>query len=241
MAFGLSDDALKQRPSDIELLRLSIKCPSNQMYELVTYLGMYDKWDDITYNYRENIEVAKFLILSKWKEMKVESNFKALAEALTNMDISTHVLCQVKRIKIVESDIPLEFLDCVPTDEILDALASRIGQVYFQLGAEVGLSIPTLEHIQTNIPRDLEAQNKEVLFQWRKDRSVKPTIRVLVQALVNVGRGAHCLQEILENVDPNTLRRFGGGGEGAIPKKHQTKSDQKQQRTQKKSKKCPIS
>ncbi|XP_063418083.1 uncharacterized protein LOC134700856 [Mytilus trossulus] len=241
---GLSDDALKQRPSDIELLRLSIKCPSNQMYELVTHLEMYEKWNDITYNYRENIEVAKFLVLSKWKEMKVESNFKTLAEALKNMDISTHVLCQVKRIKIVESDIPLEYLDCVPTDEILDALASRIGQVYFQLGAEVGLSIPTLEHIQANIPRDLEAQNKEVLFQWRKDRSVKPTIRVLVQALVNVGRGAHCLQEILENVDPNTLRRFGGGGgggEGAIPKKHQTKSDQKQPRTQKKSKKCPIS
>ncbi|XP_076083992.1 uncharacterized protein LOC143054826 [Mytilus galloprovincialis] len=238
---GLSDDALKQRPSDIELLRLSIKCPSNQMYQLVTYLGMYEKWDDITYNYRENIEVAKFLILSKWKEMKVESNFKALAEALTNMDISTHVLCQVKRIKVVESDIPLEYQDCIPTDEILDALASRIGQVYFQLGAEVGLAIPTLEHIQANIPRDLEAQNKEVLFQWRKDRSVKPTIRVLVQALVNVGRGAHCLQEIIENVDPNTLRRFEGRGEGAIPKKHQTKSDQKQPRTQKKSKKCQIS
>ncbi|VDH93171.1 Hypothetical predicted protein, partial [Mytilus galloprovincialis] len=103
--------------------------------------------------------------------------------------------------------IPLEYLDCIPTDEILDALAPQIGQIFFQLGAELGLSIANLENIQSNNSQDLAAQNKEVLFKWREDRTVKPTIRVLVQALVNIGRGAYCLQEILKNVDLNTLRR----------------------------------
>lgn len=120
----------------------------------------------------------------------------------------------------------MEYLDCIPTDEVLDALSSRIGQVYFQLGTEVGLSIANLENIQINIPRDLEAQNREVLFKWREDRTVKPTIRVLVQALVNIGRGAYCLQEILENVDLNTLRRFEeerDEDKGAISKKSQKK------------------
>ena len=90
---------------------------------------------------------------------------------------------------------------------MLDALAPQIGQIFFQLGAELGLSIANLENIQSNNSQDLAAQNKEVLFKWREDRTVKPTIRVLVQALVNIGRGAYCLQEILKNVDLNTLRR----------------------------------
>ncbi|CAG2190455.1 unnamed protein product [Mytilus edulis] len=205
---GLSDNALNKRPSDIELLRFSNNCSPSQMNELVVHLDMFEKSEKIKQNYPTDTEVASFLVLAKWKEIKHECNFKALAEALSKMEMSTHVLCQVRRVKIAETDIPLDYLDCIPTDEVLDALSSRIGQVYFQLGTEVGLSIANLENIQINIPRDLEAQNREVLFKWREDRSVKPTIRVLVQALVNIGRGAYCLQEILENVDLNTIRRF---------------------------------
>ncbi|XP_071144405.1 uncharacterized protein [Mytilus edulis] len=203
---GLSDDALSKIPSDIELLRFSTKYPLNQMFELVTYLEMCEEWEAIKYNNGDRIEVAKFLVLTKWKQMKAGSNFQALAEALTTMNISKHLLCQVRRVRVAETDIPSEYMDCIPTDEILDALAPQIGQIFFQLGAEIGLSIPTLENIQSNHPHDLAAQNSEVLFTWREDRSVKPTIRVLVQALVNVGRGSLCLQEVLTNVDPNTLR-----------------------------------
>ncbi|XP_071142134.1 uncharacterized protein [Mytilus edulis] len=201
------------------------------MYELVSYLNMFEKWNDITLNYPENIEVAKFLVLSKWREMEDGSNLKALAEALTNMDISTHVLCQVRRVRIAKAEIPLEYLDFIPTEGILDALAPQIGQVFFQLGAEVGLSIGTLENIQSNNPRDLAAQNREILFAWREDRTLKPTLRVLVQALVNVGRGARCLQEVLKNVDLNTLGH--SSDMGAIPKKPQGQK-------QRKSKPCAI-
>ena len=109
---------------------------------------------------------------------------------------------------------------------MLDALAPQIGQIFFQLGAELGLSIANLENIQSNNSKDLAAQNKEVLFKWREDRTVKPTIRVLVQALVNIGRGAYCLQEILKNVDLNTLGRSEVKGKGA---------------SQKTTKKCSIS
>ncbi|CAG2217217.1 unnamed protein product [Mytilus edulis] len=225
---GLSDDALNQRPSDIELLRFSINFESSQMYELVPYLEMSKEWGDITLNYPKDIKVAKFLVLSKWKEMKDKSNFKALAEALTKMDISTHVLCQVRRVRLAETDIPSEYMDCIPTDEILDALAPQIGQIFFQLGAEIGLSIANLENIQSNNSQDLVAQNKEVLFKWREDRTVKPTIRVLVQALVNVGRGSLCLQEVLKTVDLKTLINSDEVREkGAIMKKRKNKSEQK--------------
>ncbi|XP_063406294.1 uncharacterized protein LOC134690247 [Mytilus trossulus] len=203
---GLSDDALSQIPSDNELLRFSIHCASSKMHSFVTYLGMLQKWEDITYNYPDNIEVSKFLVLSKWKELNVKGSFKILAEALMEMEISPHLLCQVRRVKKAEIDIPADYFDFIPTDEILDKLAPQIGQVFFQLGAEFGLSISILENIKTKNPRDLAAQNREVLFTWREDRSVKPTIRVLIQALVNIGKGARCLKEVLENVDQSTLK-----------------------------------
>ncbi|CAG2245944.1 unnamed protein product [Mytilus edulis] len=234
---GLSDDALNQRPSDIELLRFSIKCASSRMHELVTFLEMSDQWDTITENYPTNKEVAKFVILLKWKEKKEKNNFRALAEALTNMEISSHVLCQVRRIRIAETDIPSEYLDCIPTDEILDALAPKIGQVFFQLGTEMGLATATLESIQYKYPRQLIEQNREVLFTWREDRTVTPTIRILVQALANIGKGT-LYRKFFENVDPNTLRGSENvTGIGAKPKK---KSEQVPLSQQKMSKKCSI-
>ncbi|XP_076083820.1 uncharacterized protein LOC143054683 [Mytilus galloprovincialis] len=160
-------------------------------------------WDTLRSD-NARIEIVKYRILVNWRE-KYSGKFSSISKALTDMDLPVHTLCQVKRERRAETDIPLEFLDRIPTDEILDKLAPQIGQVYFQLGAAIGLSIGTLENIQSNNPRDLAAQNREVLFAWREDRTVKPTIRVLVQALVNIGRGVLCLQEVLNNVDPNTL------------------------------------
>ena len=75
----------------------------------------------------------------------------------------------------------------------------------FQLGTELGLSIADLENIDKCSP-NLTAQNKEVLFTWRKDRSVKPTIRVITQALVNIRKGVRCLEEVVKNIDAKTLR-----------------------------------
>lgn len=87
----------------------------------------------------------------------------------------------------------------------MDALALYIGRAFFQLGVESGLSIAALENIQSNNHRNLVAQNREVLFTWRDNRTVKPTIRVLAQVFVNIGIGVRCLEEVLKNVDLNTL------------------------------------
>ncbi|CAG2213490.1 unnamed protein product [Mytilus edulis] len=98
------------------------------------------------------------------------------------------------------ADISEENLDLIPTDEILDELAQVLGVVSFQLGIELGLLSTALDAIQYNNGRNLVAQCKEILFQWRIDEKVRPTIRVLVQALVNVGRGARCLEKIIKKV-----------------------------------------
>ncbi|XP_076083901.1 uncharacterized protein LOC143054747 [Mytilus galloprovincialis] len=215
---GLLDSALNQIPSDVELYRLTSGCDETTIRELAIHLGMtLQDWDTLRSD-NARIEIVKYRILVNWRE-KYSGKFSSISKALTDMDLPVHTLCQVKRERRAETDIPLEFLDRIPTDEILDKLAPQIGQVYFQLGAAIGLSIGTLENIQSNNPRDLAAQNREVLFAWREDETVKPTIRVLVQALVNIGRGALCLQEVLKNVDLNTLGH--SSDIGAIPKKPQ--------------------
>ncbi|CAG2221710.1 unnamed protein product [Mytilus edulis] len=111
----------------------------------------------------------------------------------------------MRRRKQVISSIQDDILDSIPTDEILDNISTQIGKMVFQLGIELGLSIADLENID-KCNCDLTAQSKDVLFRWRGDRLVRPTIRVLEQALVNSRKGARCLEEVVKNVDPKTLR-----------------------------------
>ncbi|CAG2198701.1 unnamed protein product [Mytilus edulis] len=123
-------------------------------------------------------------------------------------DLALHLGMEemVRQRKQVKSSISDDILDCIPSDEIVDRLAPLIGKIVFQLGIELGLSVEEIESIKEKCDRDLTAQNKEVLFTWRKDRTVKPTIRVLEQAFVNIGKGARCLKEVVKDVDPNTLK-----------------------------------
>ncbi|XP_052063409.1 uncharacterized protein LOC127703064 isoform X4 [Mytilus californianus] len=201
---GLAEDALNQIPSDKELLQFSYNS-IKLIQELAQHLEMEDEWDTLDYSYKDRPEILKFLMLMKWKQSNSKINFRMLADALSEMKITTHKLCSVRRGKKIEPGMSDDILDFIPTDEIVDSLASKIGQKFFQLGIELGLSIGNLETIQEDHRSDLAAQNKKVLYEWRKDRSVKPTIGVLAQALVNIGRGAKCLEDIIEGVDVNTL------------------------------------
>ncbi|XP_063417169.1 uncharacterized protein LOC134699495 [Mytilus trossulus] len=203
---GLSVDALCQAPSNPELLRFSITCTKRMIHDLALHLGMEEmEWCDMEDNYPDNAQIVKFLTLVYLKE-KNSAKFADLEKGLRKLEITTHKLCMVKRRKRVKSSIPGDILDCIPTDEILDKVAPLIGNMVFQLGTELGLSVTDIENIKVKYNRDSPAQNKEVLFTWRKDRGVKPTLRVLEEALVNIGRGANCLENMVIDVDPNTLK-----------------------------------
>ncbi|CAC5364289.1 unnamed protein product [Mytilus coruscus] len=195
---GLHEGALNQKPSDIELQRFVSPCDVSTVRELAIHLGMTLKeWEDLRENY-DRIEIVKCRILVDWRE-KHKGRFSNIAKALKDMKLDTHMLCRVKRIRIERCESREEYMDFIPTDEILDELAQVIGVVSFQLGIELGLSITSLDNIQYNNGRDLVAQCKAILFQWRKDQSVRPTIEVLHNALVNVGKGSQCLEEIIKS------------------------------------------
>ncbi|XP_076080537.1 uncharacterized protein LOC143051531 [Mytilus galloprovincialis] len=202
---GLSEDALSQIPSNTELLRLSVNCETRMLHDLALHLGMEEMvWSDMVENYPTNTQMVKFLTLMHLKENEI--TFTELDNGLREMEITAHTLCVVRQRKQVKSSIPDDILDCIPSDEIVDRLAPLIGNIVFQLGIELGLSVEEIESIKEKRDRDLTAQNKEVLFAWRKDRTVKPTIRVLEQAFVDIGKGARCLKEVVKDVDPNTLQ-----------------------------------
>ncbi|XP_052065519.1 uncharacterized protein LOC127705234 [Mytilus californianus] len=196
---GLQEDALNQIPSDIELQRFSSRCEETLIRELAIHLGItLHEWGKLRSDY-EFVDIVKYRVLVAWRE-KYSGRFSNIAKALQDMDLTTHTLCQVKRIRKGHCVINEEYMDLIPTDEILDKLAQVIGVVSFQLGIELGLPITSIDIIQHNNGRDLVAQCKDILFQWREDQGVRPTIRVLVQALINVDRGAKCLEEIIKTV-----------------------------------------
>ncbi|XP_052065536.1 uncharacterized protein LOC127705238 [Mytilus californianus] len=202
---GLSEDALSHIPSNTELLSLSVNCETRMIHDLALHLEMEEtEWSDMVENYPRNTQMVKFLTLIGLRENN-GIRFGDLAKGLRELRITTHTLCMMRRRKQVISNIPDDILDSIPTDEILDNISPQIGKMVFQLGTELGLSIADLENID-KYNCDLTAQSKEVLFTWRRDRLVRPTIRVLEQALVNSRKGARCLEEVVKNVDPKTLR-----------------------------------
>ncbi|XP_063397032.1 uncharacterized protein LOC134681339 [Mytilus trossulus] len=195
---GLNEGALGQKPTDIELQRFVSPCDVTTVYELAIHLGMTLKeWEELRENY-DRIEIVKCRILVNWRD-RYKGKFSDIEKALSDMKCNLHMLCRVKRIRIERCHSREEYMDFIPTDEILDELAQVIGVVSFQLGVELGLSITSLDIIQHNNGRDLVAQCKAILFEWRKDLRVRPTIEVLHNALVNVGKGSQCLEEIIKS------------------------------------------
>jgi hypothetical protein len=101
-----------------------------------------------------------------------------------------------------------EYMEYIPTDEIVDALAPEIGKISFHLGIELGLRAVDLERIQYRYQHDLVKQTKQMLYEWRNDTTVKATLGVLEQALVNVDRGAMCLKTVVDTIGVDKRHNF---------------------------------
>ncbi|CAC5394795.1 unnamed protein product [Mytilus coruscus] len=91
---GLQEDALNQIPSDIELQRFSSRCEETLIRELAIHLGItLHEWEKLRSDY-EFVDIFKYRVLVAWRE-KYSGRFSNIAKALQDMDLSTHILCQV--------------------------------------------------------------------------------------------------------------------------------------------------
>ncbi|XP_071122886.1 uncharacterized protein [Mytilus edulis] len=94
---GLQEGAMNQMPSDIELQRFASRCDETTIRELAIHFGMsLQEWEDLRCNF-DRIEVVKYRILVTWRE-KYSGKFSNIAKALTDMDLPTHKLCQIRRV-----------------------------------------------------------------------------------------------------------------------------------------------
>jgi hypothetical protein len=73
-------------------------------------------------------------------------------------------------------------------------LSTQVGNCAIQLGVELGLSMVEIEQTLYKYSKDMFNQTFDVLKKWKKNRQVKPTIRILMKAMqASDPRGLHFL------------------------------------------------
>ena len=96
---GLDAKHLALQPDDKHLFRLAERIDVDACTSLFLKLGLLSTtWKDIQHMHGNDITVAKFFALCKWKDLKYKKysnpSFQELSDALAK-DYHTHFLCQV--------------------------------------------------------------------------------------------------------------------------------------------------
>ena len=80
-------------------------------------------------------------------------------------------------------DIDNIALQQIPDDDVLRELSKQVGNCAMQLGVELGLSMVEIEETLFKLSKDMYSQTFDALQKWKKNREVKPTIRILMKAM----------------------------------------------------------
>ena len=98
---GLDLRDLRLYPTDVHLLRLAGMVPFGIFDKFIIHLGLSNmSWQNILEQYRiYGLTVIQFLALCEWRCMqhkdKKMMSFKDLSDALTAINYSCHILCEV--------------------------------------------------------------------------------------------------------------------------------------------------
>ncbi|XP_063427756.1 uncharacterized protein LOC134711219 [Mytilus trossulus] len=199
---GLTDDELRAEPSDKHLVRLGCHIGINLFREYFIYLGMeVEEWEDINFQYvGHSPKGIKSVALMQWKNSMLlkskDPTLKDLRDALKNVELDSHLICQIFRERSALLAMADFNLQTIPSDQHLKELSNQVGNCPLQLGVELGLSFTEIEQSLFSFPKDLPGLVEDVLTKWRRKSKVK-TIYSLMLALerVNTG-GLQYLREI---------------------------------------------
>ncbi|XP_071165947.1 uncharacterized protein [Mytilus edulis] len=191
---GLTDEELKAEPSDKHLVRLGCHIGINKFREYFIYLGMEVKeWEDINSQYvGHSPKGIMSMALTQWKNSMLsklkEPSLKDLCDALKNVELDSHLICQIFRERselLAMADFNLQ---TIPSDQHLKELSNQVGNCPLQLGVELGLSFTEIEQSLFSFPKDLPGLLEDLLTRWREKSKVK-TIYSLMLALERVNAG----------------------------------------------------
>ncbi|CAG2236741.1 unnamed protein product [Mytilus edulis] len=191
---GLSNDELRTEPSDKHLVRMGSQIGIHLFEEFFIHLGMTTRqWENTVDLYGgHSREGIMSMALVKWKESKLsdfeEPTLKDLTDALAEVNLDKHAICQVFREDTKLPDITDCNLQQTPSDDVLKELSNRVGNCALQLGIELGVSFSEVENSFVKFPKDLPGLIEDILIKWKAKSKIK-TFCSLMLALKRVNGG----------------------------------------------------
>ncbi|XP_063417526.1 uncharacterized protein LOC134700086 [Mytilus trossulus] len=183
-------DFLKVTPSDLHLRRLSLLFRKNEVRETAIKLGLSTKDIDRILESDDSVK-WNFEVLRRCRD-SIAVTFKHIKEAVEASDQEDiHILCKLVKADSIDFEKDADKWDTVPTEEHIDRLAPLIGNNSLPFLIELGMEFQTWEQItHRQNERDLVRLNKDILEEWRfqfcKMHSLKPTLRNVANAFINI-------------------------------------------------------
>ncbi|VDI33661.1 Hypothetical predicted protein [Mytilus galloprovincialis] len=186
-----NDDFLKVTPSDLHLRRLSLLFTKNDVREIAIKLGLTTKDLDRVLESDDSVK-WNFEVLRRCRD-SIAVTFRHIKEAVaTGGQESIHILCKLVKADSIDFEKEADKWDIVPTEEHIDRLAPLVGNNSLPFLIELGMEFQTWDQItHRQNERDLVRLNKDILEEWRfqfcKMHSLKPTLRNVANAFINIG------------------------------------------------------
>ncbi|VDI41415.1 Hypothetical predicted protein [Mytilus galloprovincialis] len=199
-----NEDFLKVTPSDLHLRRLSLLFNKNEVREIAIKLGL--STNDL-YSILETGDSRKwnFEVLRRCRD-SIAVNFQHIKEAVETSGLKTiHILCKLVKGDSIDFKKKADKWNIVPTEEHIDRLAPLVGNNSLPFLIELGMEFQTWEQItHRQNERDLVRLNKDILEEWRfqfcKMHSLKPTLRSVANAFMNIGKHVQIVEKTLSDL-----------------------------------------
>ncbi|CAC5383532.1 unnamed protein product [Mytilus coruscus] len=196
-----NDDFLKVTPSDLHLRRLSLLFSKNEAREIAIKLGLSTKDVDSILE-TDDSRKWNFEVLRRCRDSIVVT-FKHIKEAVEGSgQESIHILCKLVKGDSIDFEKEADKWDMILTEEHIDRLAPLVGNNSLPFLIELGMEFQTWEQItHRQNERDLVRLNKDILEEWRfqfcKMHSLKPTLRNIASAFINIGKNVQIVEKTL--------------------------------------------
>ncbi|VDI84255.1 Hypothetical predicted protein [Mytilus galloprovincialis] len=194
ICLGIDTTELKTVPSNKHLVRLASIFEISAFREFIVRLGLdVQEYSNIQNQYESNgVQSIMFMALDRWmKDIRAKLKqpcFKHIRDAMLEVNMNHHFLCQVFREDTSLNDVSERRLQMLIEDDVLADLPKYIGNCVIHLGIELGLTVEEIEVAMFNNPKDMYSQLAFVLHMW-KTQSKRPTIFALMKALQHVKSG----------------------------------------------------
>ncbi|CAC5373896.1 unnamed protein product [Mytilus coruscus] len=199
-----NDDFLKVIPSDLHLRRLSLLFSKNEARETAIKLGLSTKDLDSILE-TDDSRKWSFEVLRRCRD-SIAVTFGHIKEAVeASGQENIHILCKLVKGDSIDFEKEADKWGMVPTEEHIDRLAPLIGNNSLPFLIELGMEFQTWEQIaHRQNERDLVRLNKDILEEWRfqfcKMHSLKPTLRNIANAFINIGKNVQIVEKTLSDL-----------------------------------------